>query len=132
MSAAGLVVPAYVRAHLLMTDDEIAATTDELERCAKKHGYALGQVFVEELGEVSAAFTSVMQVINDERPAALVVPSVLHLAPLGLPPQLVHHLEIVTGVRMLIANAPEPAEPVSDPHSLAGSALRPTERACCG
>lgn len=120
---AGLIVPGYVRAHLLMTEDEIAQTTAALQRCAEKHGYALSQVFVEELGELSAAFTAVMQVMNDERPAALVVPSVLHLAPLGLPPQLVHHLEVVTGVRMLIANAPEPAEPVSGPHTLAGSAL---------
>ena len=117
------VVPAYLRAHMLMTEDEVAKTTAELQRCAEKHGYMLGSVFVEQLGELSAAFTAVMQVINDERPAALVVPSVLHLAPLGLPPQLVHHLEIVTGVRMLVANGPEPAEPVSGPHTLAGSAL---------
>lgn len=89
-----------------MTEDELTGTTEDLRRCVEKAGYALGRVFVESLGEVAAAFTALIELVNEQRPPAIVIPSVLHLAPLGLPPQLVHHLEVVTGMRILIANAP--------------------------
>ena len=100
------VVLGYLHAHLLMTENELANVTEDLGRCVEKAGYTLGRVFVEGLGEVAAAFTALMQLVNEQRPPAIVIPSVLHLAPLGLPPQLVHHLEVVMGVRILIANAP--------------------------
>lgn len=102
------VVPGYLRAHLLMTETELADIKDDLARFADKYGYELGRVFVERIDRVPAAFGALLELLDRDKPAAMVIPSALHFAPLGLPPQLMHHLEATTGVRVLMANSYSP------------------------
>jgi hypothetical protein len=96
----------YVRAHLLMTERELSVLKQELARFAQQEGYALGTVYVERIDRIPAALGALLEAVERERPAALVVPSVLHLAPLGLPPKVMHFLEATTGVRVLVAKVP--------------------------
>lgn len=98
----------YIRAHLLMTERELSASTQDLALFAHNEGYTLGTVYVERIDRIPAAFGSLLGAIERDQPAALVVPSVLHLVPLGPPPQLMHHLEATTGVRILVANSHSP------------------------
>lgn len=100
------IVPGYLRAHLLMTENELADITKTLQRFADREGYALGRVFIEHIDRTPAAFGALFDELQRDRPEALVIPSMLHLAPLGLPPKLMHHLQATTGVRVLVANAP--------------------------
>jgi hypothetical protein len=118
MTQAPPVIPGYVRAHLLMTKTELADIKDELGRFAENLGYSLGRVFVERIDQVPAAFAALLEVIEQDRPEAVVVPSALHLAVLGLPPKIMYYLHAVTGTRVLLVNAP----PVSAPHIPSGSA----------
>lgn len=38
-------VVGYLRAHLVKTENEMAATTNDLMRCVEKAGYTLGRVW---------------------------------------------------------------------------------------
>jgi hypothetical protein len=99
-------IPGYLRAHLLMTDYELAYMKDDLERFAEKAGYRLGRVFVERVDSVPAVFGALLELLEQDRPEAVVIPSAVHLAPLGIRAEQLHYLEAATGVRVLVVNSP--------------------------
>ncbi len=73
----------YVRAHLLMTWDELADAKADLAHFAAAEGYTLGTVY---------------SVRIDRAPAGL-----HHLAVLGAPLAMKEHLEHYTGARVITA-----------------------------
>lgn len=95
----------YLRAHLLMTQTELADTKDRLAYVAHTEGYALGTVFIEHLPTVPAAFAALIEAVDQHGAEAIVVPSPMHLAVLGRPPLMTNYLQNVTGVRVLVANS---------------------------
>ncbi len=96
----------YIRVHLLMTAEELTDTEQRLAHLAKRHGYRLEAVFTERPESIPAAFIELITAVNRYDADAVVLPSVMHLAVLGLPPQVIHHLEATTGVKVLIADDP--------------------------
>ena len=97
-------IPGYLRAHLLLTEEELADARGRLAQFAESEGYRLGTVYVERIDHAPAAFGALIQSLEHDRPEAIVIPNVLHLAGLGIPPQLIHYLQSVTGVRVLVAH----------------------------
>lgn len=96
----------YACAHLLMTQNELAAVKHDLNRFAHKEGYTLGTVFVERVDRAPAAFGALLETVQRAGADGIVIPSMQHLGALGIPSQLVYYLQTVTGVRVLIADGP--------------------------
>lgn len=94
----------YIQAHLLMTEIEIAETKERIADCAAQSEYQLRQVYVEQANSVPTAFRELIEAIARESVAAVVVPSALHLVALGIPAAIAHHLERITGARLLDAS----------------------------
>lgn len=95
---------AYLRAHLLTTEDELADAKRDLAAFAEREGYTLGQVHVERLDHAPAAFEALVAEVMREQVIAVIVPGTHHLAALGSPPSAIrYHLERTTGVRVLRA-----------------------------
>jgi rhamnogalacturonyl hydrolase YesR len=71
----------YIRAHILMTDEEIAAAKDTLVTYASTEGFALGTVYVEHASTAPAAFHALLdEVRRDNDVWAVAVPTPHHLA----------------------------------------------------
>jgi hypothetical protein len=96
----------YIRVHLPMTPEELADIEERLAQLAKRHGYHLEAVFTERPESTPAAFIELITAVNRYDADAVVLPSVMHLAVLGLPPQVIHHLEATTGTKVLVADDP--------------------------
>jgi len=94
---------AYLRAHLLMTETELADVKDRLERFARVEGYCLDRVFVERVDLMPAAYHALVDALEADDVAAVLVPTWQHLAVLGPPAVLRDHLQRTTGVRVVIA-----------------------------
>jgi hypothetical protein len=97
-------IPGYLRAHLLVTEEELDDAKGRLAHFAESEGYTLGTVYVERVDLAPAAFGALIQSLEHDGPEAIVIPNVLHLAGLGIPPQLIHYLQSVTGVQVLVAH----------------------------
>ncbi len=95
---------AYLRAHLLMTETELADAKERLERFAAVEGYTLGTLFVERVDLIPAAYHALVDAIEAGGVAAVLVPTWQHLAVLGPPAVLRDHLQRTTGVRVVIAS----------------------------
>lgn len=105
----------YLHKHLLATQDELAHVQERFEHFARLEGFGLGAVYVEEIETAPAAFETLVHTIDRLDAAAIVLPSLLHLAVLGAPATIKHHFEHLTGARVLItattsrlAGVPEP------------------------
>jgi hypothetical protein len=85
----------YIRAHLLMTDDEIAAAKLTLAAYAGSEGYALGTVYVDHANAAPAAFHALVEEIRRDNDVwAVLVPTPQHLIASGhraMTNQLEHH-----------------------------------------
>lgn len=99
----------YIRRHLLMTDTELDDTKERLRFFAEIEGFALGTVYVEHLETSPAACEALVEAVNRHEVAAVVVPSMLHLALLSAPAAIKDRFEHLTGARVLIATAPPQA-----------------------
>jgi len=95
----------YVRAHILMTEYELAAAKQDLADFARREGYALGRVYVERIDQSPAAFQALMAEIHRREATAVVVPGPHHLTVVGSPRSLKDHLEHYTSARVLTARA---------------------------
>ena len=93
----------YVRAHLLMTWDELADAKADLAHFAAAEGYTFGTVYTERIDRAPAAFHALMDAVKREEASAVVVPSLHHLAVLGAPLAMKEHLEHYTGARVITA-----------------------------
>jgi hypothetical protein len=98
----------YMRAHLLMTEEELTAAKEQLRQFAQREDYTLGTVLVEQLDTMPAAFAALVEAVDREGAVAIVVPSTAHLTAGGLPPLLTSYLKHVTGIRVLVANNNDP------------------------
>jgi hypothetical protein len=93
----------YIRAHLMMTEHELANAKQDLADFAVKEGYTLGRIYVERVDRAPAAFQTLMDEVRRHEAKAVVVPGLHHLAVLGAPSTLKDHLEHYTGARVLAA-----------------------------
>jgi hypothetical protein len=98
----------YLRKHLLMTEEELADTTERLAHFAQIEGFALGTVYVEQVDTAPAAFQALVEAANRDEVTAVVVPSMLHFAVLSAPATIKQRFEHLTGARVVVANLPPP------------------------
>jgi hypothetical protein len=94
----------YVLRHLLLSDEELAAVKERLERFAAEEGYAMGTVYVEVSARVPAAFEALIEAVNRYEVTAVVVPSLLHLAALSAVSNIKETFERATGARVVVAS----------------------------
>jgi hypothetical protein len=55
---------AYVRAHMMMTDTELADVKERLQHFAHREGYSIGTVFIERPDQVPAAFHALVEALD--------------------------------------------------------------------
>ena len=94
----------YIRVHIVMTEFELNDAEARIRRAATENGYQLGAVFHEQAHLAPKAFAAMIAAVNRREAAAVIVPSLIHLAVLGLPTQVVVYLESVTDVRVIVAD----------------------------
>jgi hypothetical protein len=97
---------AYLRKHLLMSATELADTKGRLVHFAEVEGFALGDVYIEEVETSPAAFEALIEAVNRYEVTAVVLPSMLHFTLLGPPATIKAHFEHLTGARVMTANSP--------------------------
>jgi hypothetical protein len=94
----------YVLKHLLMTDDELAETKDQLEQFAAVEGYAMGTIYVEDNSTTPAAFEALIDAVNRYEVTTVIIPSRLHFAALAVTHDVKDTFERTTGARVVVAN----------------------------
>jgi hypothetical protein len=110
----------YIREHLFMTAREHADLVAGFVIFAEREGYRLGKVFTEKVETAPEAFGALVQAVQQDKAAAVAVPSLHHLGVLGYPTALRDDLERSTGVQVVVtgqahiprggrAGAPQPA-----------------------
>ena len=93
----------YLRKHLLMTDEELDDTKERLAHFAHVEGFAMGLIFIEEVQTAPRAFQALIEAVIRDEVAAVVIPSMLHLAVLSAPTAIRDHFEHATGARIMVA-----------------------------
>jgi len=93
----------YIRAHLLMTETELADAQAGLADFARREGYAFGTVYVERIDRYPAALHALIASVQRDAAATVIVPGVHHLAVHGTPNALKERIEQCTGARVLTA-----------------------------
>ncbi|HYU85880.1 MAG TPA: hypothetical protein VEK80_13860 [Kribbellaceae bacterium] len=71
----------YLRAHILMTENELADAKADLADFAAREGFCLAAVFVERIDRAPAAFTALVAEVKCSEAQAVIVPGLHHLAP---------------------------------------------------
>lgn len=94
----------YIRKHFLMTPSELEHFKKELVTFARREGFTLQAIFVEEVETAPAAFQSLMEAAARLEVSAVVVPSLTHLSALAAPSGMKEHIEHYTGARVLVAD----------------------------
>ncbi|TDW94030.1 MULTISPECIES: hypothetical protein [Kribbella] len=95
----------YIRAHVLMTADEIDAARVSLAAFALAEGFALGTVYLERPATAPAAFEALLdEVRRDNDVWAVVVPTAHHLTDGGLR-TMRNNLEHHGAVHLMVAAA---------------------------
>jgi hypothetical protein len=95
----------YIRKHFLMTPSELEHFKKELVTFARREGFTLQAIFVEEVETAPAAFQSLMEAVGRLEVTAVVVPSLVHLSALSTPTSMKEHLEHYTGARVMVASS---------------------------
>lgn len=95
----------YVRAHILMTEHELSDVKADLTAFATREGYCLAAVFIERIEHAPAAIAALVTEVKRSEAAAVIVPGIHHLAPLGAAQAARDHIEHYTGARVLTARA---------------------------
>jgi hypothetical protein len=93
--------------HLLMTGDELEGVKGGLASFASCEGFRLKTIYVEQLVTMPAAFEALVEAVHRDQVAAVVLPSMLHLAVLGAPLEIKDIFERATGARVLVADSPQ-------------------------
>lgn len=101
----------YLQVHVLMTPAELARTKQDLEMYARRSGYTLGSVFVEQLVGHPSAYAGLLVAAHAQQAGAIVLPSLAHLAVLDDPANVRARLEERTRARVLVAT--EPTQPAA-------------------
>ena len=96
----------YIRAHVLMTADEIAAAKVTLVAFAMAEGFALGTVYLDQVNTAPAAFQALLaEIRRDNDVWAVVVPTAHHLTEGGLR-AMTSDLEHHGAVHVMVAAPP--------------------------
>jgi hypothetical protein len=95
----------YMRKYPLMSETEVARVQASLAECARRSGYTLGTVHMEELHSDPKAFFEAVAAINLYDIAAVVVPTFAHLGNPRTPGSKRAHLDRETRARVLIADS---------------------------
>jgi hypothetical protein len=93
----------YVRYELAGADGELATVEHHLSRYAARNGYHLGRVFIEPAADSLTAFEALVAAVERYGAAAVLVPTMLHVAMLRPPAAIKTHFEYLTGARVLPA-----------------------------
>lgn len=95
----------YLHVHRFMTDDEQAVLRLRMTQAARREGYTLGRVYVEQPAQSPAAFQSLVEALRRQEVKAVIVPSMTHLTALGTAASMKQQIEYETGARVLVADA---------------------------
>jgi nucleotide-binding universal stress UspA family protein len=95
----------YLRKYPTMSDAELELAKKRLAEFAEREGFALGTVYVEHLHNDPAAFDALIEAANRYEVTAVVVPTAIHLSPVGALQSKKARLERETGARVLIAGS---------------------------
>ncbi len=96
----------YLHRGLLVTDDHLETVERELAAFAQAEGFSMGFTYVEQPGAWPAAFEALIEAVSRFEVTAVVLPSLLHFAALGVPTDIRDSFERATGTRVLVAQPP--------------------------
>lgn len=92
----------YLRRDLLVVDSQVGELEREMATFAEVEGFAMGQIYVESRDNWLAAFGALAESISRHDATAVVLPSLLHFAGIGMPADGRHWFERATGARVLV------------------------------
>jgi hypothetical protein len=95
----------YMRKYPLMSEAEVARVQASLAECARRSGYTLGTVHMEELHSDPKAFLEAVAAINLYDVAVVIVPTFAHLGDPGSPGSKRAQLDRETRARVLIVDS---------------------------
>jgi hypothetical protein len=84
-----------------MTEVEVCDAKERLAYFAERNGLQLDHVFVEELETWPTAFEALVEAALSDDLSVVLVPSMLHFAVLGPPPNIKQHFEHITRTRVI-------------------------------
>jgi hypothetical protein len=96
----------YIRREFVASEEQAWALEYQMSLFAYKTGFSMGFTYVEEPGPQPSAFEALIESVVRHQVAAVVLPSILHFAVLGLPHDIKDMFERATGARVLLLNAP--------------------------
>jgi hypothetical protein len=96
----------YLHRGLLVTDGQVETVMQELATFARVEGFSMGFTYIEQAGTWPAAFAALIEAVHRYEITAVVLPSLLHFAPFGVPTNFRDSLERTTGVRVLVTQPP--------------------------
>ena len=97
------VVPGYMRRYPGMTSDELGEMQHRLAAAARKRGYVLGTVHVEELPTEPRAFDALLSYLKEVAVPAIVVPTFAHIGTINNPGSKYSKLRSETTAEIVIA-----------------------------
>jgi hypothetical protein len=100
----------YMRRYPLMRDDEVAGTQQALAACARRNGFTLGTVHVEDVLTDPKAFLDLVAAINLFEISAVVVPTATHLGDPAAPQSKRAYFDRETNACVVIADVPDPID----------------------
>ncbi|WP_344164984.1 hypothetical protein [Kribbella yunnanensis] len=96
----------YMRRYPLMRVDEVARTQEGLASYARRNGFTLGTVHVEDLLTDPQAFLEMVAAINLFEIPAVVIPTAAHLGNPVVPESKRAYFDRETKARVLVADLP--------------------------
>jgi hypothetical protein len=92
----------YLRRDLLVVDSQVVGLEREMAAFAAAEGFAMGQIYVENRDNWLEAFGALAESISRNDVTAVVLPSLLHFAGIGMPDDRRNWFERATGARVLV------------------------------
>ena len=92
----------YVRRDLLVVDSQVTELERQMAVFAQAEGFTMGHTYVEKCDSWPAAFEALIESVNRDEVAAVVLPSLLHFALRDSPSHIKETFESATGARVLV------------------------------
>jgi len=92
---------AYVSAHLLITQTELAKVRLDIARFAREWGYTLRAIHVEDQSTAPDAFQALIQQVTTEDITTVLVPTLHHFSALGNPMEIKDRVQDLIGGRVI-------------------------------
>jgi hypothetical protein len=100
------VLVGYIRREFVASDERALELECQMSLFAYTEGFSMGFTYVEESGTQLSAFEALVESVVRHQITAVVLPSILHFAVLGLPHDIKDMFERATGARVLLLNVP--------------------------